>query len=84
MWTDWWLQFSGECEYCLVAREDYAIYRDNSLAFERSGDRGLFFEKLLFSVNERVDVVGRELEAMTVRDGIGWASFHAITAKNAA
>jgi len=45
MWTDWWLQFSGECEYCLVAREDYAIYRDNSLAFERSGDRGLFFEE---------------------------------------
>ena len=45
---------------------------------------GLFFKKLFFAVNQRVDVVGRQLEAMTVSDGIRGARFHAISAKNAA
>jgi len=46
-------------------------------------DGGSYFKKLLFAVNERIDVVGRELEAVTVRDGIGRARFHAITAEDA-
>ena len=44
---------------------------------------GFLFEELFFSINERVDVVGREFEAMAVSDGVRGAGFHAITAKNA-
>jgi len=39
---------------------------------------------LFFAVNKRINIVGRELEAMAVRDGIGRARFHAITAENTA
>jgi hypothetical protein len=58
--------------------------RDKRLAFGRNAGGRLFFQKLLFPVNKRVDVIRRELEVMTVGDGIGWASFHAIAAENAA
>src|SRR6267378_1620966 len=53
------------------------------LAARWDRDGGSYFKKLLFAVNERIDVVGRELETMTVRDGIGRARFHAITAEDA-
>ena len=54
------------------------------LAAKRDCGSGSYFKKLFFAVNKRVDVVGREFEAMTVRDGIGRARFHAITAEDAA
>jgi hypothetical protein len=60
------------------------IYKCKNLTRGRnSSSGGFFFEKLFLTVNERINVVRRELEAMTVRDGIGGARFHAITAENA-
>lgn len=50
-------------------------------------DRGLGgseFEKLFLAEDHRVDVVGSELESVSVSDGVGGAGFHAIAAKDAA
>lgn len=43
-----------------------------------------FFEKFFLAVDHGIDVGGGKLETMAVSNGIGWASFNAITAKNAA
>jgi len=43
---------------------------------EGSQQRVVFLEAVLCGT-ERVDVVGRQLKAVTVRDGIGRARFHA-------
>jgi hypothetical protein len=42
------------------------------------------FEKLLFSIDHGVDVVGGELESMTVGDCVCGAGFDAVSAENAA
>jgi hypothetical protein len=42
------------------------------------------FEELFFAIDHGIDVVGGELESMTVRDRVGGASFDAVSAKNAA
>lgn len=42
------------------------------------------FQKLFLAINKGVDVLGREVQIVTVRDGIGGAGLHAIAAKNAA
>ena len=42
-----------------------------------------FFQQLLFAINEGIDVVGGELKSVAMRDGIGGARFHTISAKNA-
>ena len=55
-----------------------------SLPSRRNRSGRFIFKELFFTINKRVDVVGRQLEAMTVRDGVGRARFHAITAENAA
>ena len=39
---------------------------------------------MLFAVNQRIDVIGRQLKSMPMRDRIGRTSFHAIPAKNTA
>ena len=39
---------------------------------------------MLFAVDHRIDVVGGELEAVAVGDGVGGAGFDAIAAENAA
>lgn len=66
------------------------------LSFSASGDgrgrgragsgfgRGPGFEELFFAINHGVDVIGSELEAVAVSDGVGGASLDAIAAKNAA
>jgi hypothetical protein len=43
----------------------------------------VFFEHLLFAVNERVDIVRGEFETMTVRDCVCRARFHTVSTKNA-
>src|SRR4029077_12720651 len=50
----------------------------------RSGCGRSFFEKLLFAIDQRIDVVGGELKPMAVRDRIRGARLHAITAENTA
>ena len=42
------------------------------------------FEELFFAIDHGIDVVGGELESMTVRDRVGGAGFDAVSAKNAA
>ena len=44
----------------------------------------LLFEKLLFAVDQRIDVIGGELKTVPVRNRIRRARFNAITAENAA
>ena len=39
---------------------------------------------MLFPINQRVDVVGRQLKSMPMRDRIRWARFDAVPAENAA
>jgi len=46
--------------------------------------RGQGFEELLLAIDQRIDVVGGELESMTVRDGIGGTSFDAVATEYAA
>ena len=51
------------------------------------GARGLWltgFEELFFAIDQGIDVVGGELESMTVRDRVGGAGFDAVSAENAA
>lgn len=38
---------------------------------------------MFFPIDERIDVVRSEFKSVAVRDGIGWASFHAVAAENA-
>src|SRR5580704_13220795 len=50
------------------------------------GARGLWltgFEELFFAIDHGIDVVGGELESMTMRDRVSGAGFDAISAKNA-
>ena len=42
------------------------------------------FEELFFAVDQRVDVVGGELDAVSVSDGVGGAGFDAVAAEDAA
>lgn len=46
--------------------------------------QNIFFEHLLFSVDQRIDVIGRQFESVAMRNRIRWARLYAITAKNAA
>ena|SRR6266850_987259 len=55
-----------------------------NLSCRSSCGRHLFFEKLFFAVNQRVDVIGREFKAVTVGDGIRRARFYAIPTEDAA
>src|SRR5712664_5006683 len=55
-----------------------------NLSCGSSCGRRIFFEKLFFAVNQRVDVVGCQFKAVTVGDGIRRARFHAVPAENAA
>jgi len=41
------------------------------------------FKELFFAIDHGIDVVGGELESMTMRDRVGGASFDAVSAKNA-
>ena len=43
-----------------------------------------YFQKLVFAVDQGVDVVGGELEAVAVGDGVGGAGLDAVAAKDAA
>src|SRR5215475_3493295 len=65
-----WIELTGENFHCLVGRW---FLRQN-----------IFFEHLLFAVDQGVDIVRCEFEPVPVRDRVRWASFHAITAENAA
>ena len=40
------------------------------------------FQKLFLTVDQRVDIVWRQLEAVTVRDGVRGARLYAVAAKN--
>lgn len=42
------------------------------------------FEELFFAIDHGIDVVGGELESMTMSDRVGGAGFDAVSAKNAA
>src|SRR5580704_11738436 len=42
------------------------------------------FQELFFAIDQGVDVVGGQLDAVAVGDGVGGAGFYAVTAKNAA
>ena len=44
----------------------------------------MFFEELLFPVNQRIDVVGSELKSVPVSDSVRWTRFDAVSAENAA
>ena len=44
----------------------------------------MFFEELLFPVNQGIDVVGSELKSVPVRDSVRWTCFDAVSAENAA
>ena len=46
--------------------------------------RGPGLEELLFAINEGVDVVGGELDAVAVGDRVGGAGFYAVAAEDAA
>lgn len=50
----------------------------------RGGTRRPGFEELFLAVDERVDVVGRELDAVAVSDGVRGARLDAISAEDAA
>ena len=65
---------------------DYDYWQLQKCAVLTSGswsDR-LFFEKLFFAVDQRIDVVRGEFKTVPVRDRIRGACFDAVTAENAA
>src|SRR6266850_1320852 len=67
-----------------AARETDQNQSWRNLSCRSSRGRCVFFQKLFFAVNERVNVVGCQLKAVTVRDGIRRARFHAISTEDAA
>lgn len=46
--------------------------------------KDVFFEHLLFAINERIYVVGSEFEPVAMGNGIGRTGFHAVAAENTA
>jgi len=44
--------------------------------------RGPRFKELLFAIDQSIDVVGRQLDIVTVSDRVGRTRFHAVAAKN--
>lgn len=46
--------------------------------------QNIFLDHLLFAVDQRIDIVGRQFKSVSVRDRIGRACFYAIPAENAA
>src|ERR1700687_1069099 len=51
----------------------------SSLVSRRSGH---FLKQLFFTIDQRVDIVSRQLEPVPMSNGVGWAGFHAIAAEN--
>src|SRR6185437_5621278 len=74
-------------DHCPLGTTHWFSARGDGRRSGRAGSgfrRGPGFEEFFFAINHGVDVVGSELEAVSVSDSVGGASFDTIAAKDAA